>query len=304
MNTQTLIANAVFYFVLLNGFFLLLGWYTQFDGDITYRKKLDDLLDKSEKSTVFNVLIDGIRLFYEKISKLISAKIVKYLYLPAALYLFNVIIYFYVTFFRLKVGETNLHDFHIASLIRNSPNCSGYYNPLYGVLLAPVLLTLLSIVSVAITIFLLRRATNATSKFRFFIIILMDFFLCVLFLVFVRKFSFLVFGFGRAVGTFRDCDLADFMPFYIQNEADLFVWFGQNFTVYDLYPFFGLSSVVLTVSYVVIMFMLLIVMTLPNVSKRFLFLITTGNKPVFTQLGLIFGSFASVFSAFIDYLKL
>lgn len=298
-----LIADVILAFLFTKGIFLFFGWITKYDGDLLYRKNIDKFLDVLENKSVYEVFVEYIHVLVSKMQDVFSSAKFKYFVFPLSVYFINVLLYYYVTFYRLQVDGINVHEYYYRLLIKNFPSCTVYYNPVFGMFIGPLFLTIIGILSVAITIKLLQRASRTNSRLNLFILFILDLSFCLVFWFVIRKFSFFVEGVGRGIGTLITCyPNYDKFDMYFKSTVETGLWILNNFKPASVYFFLGITSYLPTISYVVIVLPILLMVFQPRATRHVLFLITTDNKPIMTQLGNFFGVIAVFLSLVVDYL--
>jgi hypothetical protein len=303
---------AVGFFTLIKIFFGILGWYSRTGSDDIYRNSLDNLWERLHKESLFEV-VHGI------LSQLVSRidAILKHRYLAFFLFIF---ISFTINCIAIALSFAILF-FKVNPIQYLFPFLLGLFTETFrNYLIIAFMGALFDVISVFITIWLIRLASVSLSLLKatcHFIIDIILAFLSFYFTVYAALITvqLLVAPNIEFVSILQQAMITMRMALYYYSEVWSFLINGINLSQLSnsqaislMLLIIGLSSVLPTLLYLSISVFIVAIKFIPNSFKsvvmNIIFLVTTDNKPVLSQLGTAFGVLVGALGAILTIIKI
>ena len=286
-------------FILSKVIFGCLGWYTQLGADALYRSRLDRLWDALH-NLGFSELSQRalVRLVAKLDAMLVDRRRVILIFFAASAV---------INFFSLVLGAAiffHIQDMSLADIFSEDTPIVGF---LAVFVLVPLMGCLFDIISAWVTIALLRHASRNPK---------------ITVLAWHAGADLVVAGFALLwvafcvglVASFLEIDKSVIESFMFQLEMlheglrDFFNGLNTDASANAIvYLILGSSTALPTLAYLTIWVALVIVWSLPEALKPYfrniIYLVTTDNKPVLSQLGTFFGGCAAILGALVAIIK-
>ena len=280
------LALAAFIFLVIKSLFALLGWYSRDGSDVLYRRHLDALVDKLETLTLFEVGHAYVQRWVLRVRGLLHTFKRPRLTIIGVFFCINLIC-FYLGMFIIRP----LFDY--VDFISPNVLTVGLGLTAGGVVF--------DILSIAVTWWLVKRAVASLKFFKMIGHILLDLFVAVIAI-------FWVFFLVTIITLAGEFTMADLSILYSSPQT-LFILLGRIFfgekNVYYmlrvLILIMGASAALPTLTYLVFLIPLVLFKLTPQwvhkIGSKMIYLVTTDQKPVLTQLGNVFGSLGAILTA-------
>lgn len=308
MRHETLILTALasfcFVFAVSKALFSFLGWLFP-ESDAKYRNHLDSIFDQLDSYNLFGLAHSYFNRISFNIRKLFENKYRVYLIIIAVSFFINAstalasLAFVVGAQFYLSTRLEGLYSFWTSFMKLPVDKIFG------SITVAGFLGSFFDMISVFITIALIRRASRAKKLKSIFLHINVDVVVAVISLMWAYYIFTLIYGW-----VYEDV-LQIFHTFGINPRPHIAGTPGGTLTktpeLWYVIIFYGISTTVPTIIYLSILIILLILRFIPDSFQRFLnkivFLLTTDDRPILKQLSNFCSSAGGLFAAIITWIK-
>jgi len=290
------LALAAFIFLGIKSLFGLLGWYSRDGSDVLYRQHLDAWFDKLEEMTLFELAHGYFARWVSKVRDLVHSFKRPWLVIIGVFFCINLISYLLWSiayfYFSYEASEASIDDYMNIGLMGGLLIPGGIF---------------FDIISISVTWWLVKRAIASLTIFKIISHTFLDIALGILAMCWVLI-LFLVY-----TGLFTTelyWNLVNFLAILGTAEGRTVLFEGFFDLLSELWSepwlkyfaiIMGASSVLPTLTYLVFLIPLVLFKLTPRwihrIGSKTIYLVTTDQKPVLTQLGNVFGSLGAIFTA-------
>lgn len=299
MDALTIAVRAGTSFLLLASFFSFLGWYTRFGSDHIYRRNLDKLWDSLEQLTLFEVVHRFFSRLVRRSRETFAGKNHLFISIISASLIINS---FSVVVILELYARIEKHESGFQYLL----GAATHYGAVEVALVLTVIIVLASIPDLA-SLWITWRLVTHTARDSSFVRIAAHVVLDVFFSILALCWSFIIFAISERL-----------VDFFVQSTplrgADtvgqyfliVFRGFSERPGLALAVGILGLNSALPTILYMLTCMLLIVCYVSPDIVRRFssrcVFLISSDEKPLFSQLGTIVGGIAAILTAIVSLL--